>query len=162
MNRKIAAGAAGGLIAGLALDIVMRIIPERDGGSMIAFAASTVHAANPLAGWIAYLVYGVVLGAFFGWLLHAQTLDDLAAMVWGGLYGVGWWIIAGLILMPALRAIWPFSIAAVDQAREIAFPLPIGHLVYGVILGLAWSRITKGTSLGQRADAARITHRRAA
>lgn len=162
MNRKIAAGAAGGLIAGVALDIVMRLMPARDGGSMIAFGAHTVHASSALAGWLAYLVYGVVIGAVFGWLLHTQRLDDLSSMVWGGLYGVGWGIVASLVLIPALRGAWPFSIAAVDQGREIALPLLIGHVVYGVILGLAWSRITNGTSLGQRPDTARIAPRRAA
>ena len=161
MNRKIAAGAAAGLIAGLAFDVAMRAIPARTGGSMITFAATAVHSTHPLAGWLAYAVYGVLIGALFGWLVANQPLDDGAAMVWGGLYGLGWWIVAGLVLLPALRPAWPFSITAIDQAREVAFPLLIGHVVYGVILGLAWSEITRRGSQ-RRPSAAALPRRHAA
>lgn len=129
---------------------------------MIAFAAATVHASNPLVGWLVYPVYGVVIGAFFGWLLHRQTLDDVRAALWGGLYGVGWWIIAELVLIPALLVIWPFSTSAVERARNFAFPLLAGHVAYGVILGLAWSRITKQLSNRQRPGGVDYAARRAA
>jgi hypothetical protein len=161
MSNRSAAGAAGGLIAGVAFDLVMRLMSAGSGGSMIAFAAGAVHASNPRVGWLVYPVYGVIIGAFFGWLLHDQPLDEGAAMLWGGLYGLGWWIITGLILIPVLRPSWPFSIAAVDRAREVAFPLLAGHAVYGVILGLAWSEITR-RSAHRRPGATQIPHRRAA
>jgi hypothetical protein len=60
--------------------------------------------------------------------------------MWGGLYGVGWWIVAELVLIPVLLAVWPLSITAVDRVRDVALPLLVGHVVYGVILGAVWSR----------------------
>ena len=162
MSNRIAAGAAGGLIAGVAFDLVMRLMSAGTGGSMIVFAAGVVHASSPLVGWLVYPVYGVIIGAFFGWLVHDQTVEDAAAILWGGLYGVGWWIVAGLVLIPVLRPTWPFSIAAVDQAREVAVPLLVGHIVYGVILGLIWSQITRRTSAHLRPGATQIPHRRVA
>jgi hypothetical protein len=99
-----------------------------------------VRAGSPLAGWLVYPVYGVAIGALFGWLLGHGALDKVRAAMWGGLYGVGWWIAAELVLIPVLLAVWPLSASAVDRVRDVALPLLIGHVVYGVILGIAWSR----------------------
>ena len=161
MNTKIAAGAAAGLIGGVAFDIVMRVM-HWGTGSMIGFGAASVHASRPAIGWIVYPVYGVLLGLLFGWMLQHQALDDIAAALWGGLYGVAWWILAGLIVLPVLGDVWPFSVTAVDQAREVAFPLLIGHVVYGIVLGLAWVRLARWTSLHHAHDASHLAGPRAA
>jgi len=83
-------------------------------------------------------------------------------MLWGGVYGLGWWIVAGIVLVPAALARWPLSIAAVDQVRGVALPLLIGHLVYGVILGLVWCRITSRPSFQRHTSQATVAGRRAA
>src|SRR5438128_3419504 len=71
--------------------------------------------------------------------------------------------VAGLILVPVARGSWPFSTLAIDQSREVALPLLIGHIVYGGVLGLAWSNIARWTAvIGQRPDATHVTGRRAA
>jgi hypothetical protein len=162
MNRKIAAGAAGGLIGGLVLDALMRVMPSASGQPMIAFAAGAVHASRPLAGWLAYSVYGVLIGALFGRLLSGPSLGDAATMVWGAVYGMGWWIVTGLVLLPAVLGVWPLSVAGIDRTRDVAFPLLIGHLAYGVVLGLAWSRITRWMAGGRGPGAAAQPIRRAA
>jgi hypothetical protein len=161
MERKIATGVAGGLVAGLVFAVVMRVVPGPN-GSMIASAARAVHLARPLAGWLAYLIYGGLIGGLFGWLLRNQRLGDTSAMLWGALYGLAWWIVAGLILVPIARGSWPFSTLAVDQSREFALPLLIGHIVYGGVLGLACSTIARWAGIGQRPGATHITGRRAA
>lgn len=162
MNRKIAAGALGGLIGGLVLDVLMRALPAAGQTSMIAFAAEIVHASNPLVGWLGYPAYGIVIGALFGWLLQGQTLDDVRAALWGGAYGVAWWIIAELVAIPALLATRPFSAAAIDGARGVALPLLAGHVVYGLILGVAWSEISARLSPPHRPRTMTDAARRAA
>jgi hypothetical protein len=143
MHKTIAAGAAGGAIGGVIFAGLMRLAPVgAEHRSMIVFAADLVRASwSPLIGWLVYPVYGVALGALFGWLLGASALDKIRAAMWGGLYGVGWWIAAELVLIPARLAVWPLSISAVDRVRDVALPLLVGHLVYGVVLGIAWSRL---------------------
>jgi len=163
MRTKIAAGAAGGLIGGLALAAVIALMPAPAGaGSMLGFMAHLVRSVHPAVGWLVCAVYGVLIGAWFGRLLHAQVLDAGPAMLWGGVYGLGWWIVAGIVLVPAALARWPLSIAAVDQVRGVALPLLIGHLVYGVILGLVWCRITSRPSFQRHTSQATVAGRRAA
>ena len=141
MHKTAAAGAAAGAIGGGVLTGLMRLFPVgAEHRSMIAFAADLVRAGSPLTGWLVYPVYGVAIGVLFGWLLGQGPIDKIRAAMWGGLYGVGWWIAAELVLIPALLAVWPLSISAVDRVRDVALPLLVGHVAYGVALGIAWSR----------------------
>src|SRR5262245_7613992 len=124
MHRTVAAGAAAGAIGGVVFAGLMRLFHVgADHRTMITFAADLVRAWSPLLGWLVYPVYGVAIGAFFGWLLRESGLDKARAALWGGLYGVGWWIAAELVLIPALLARWPLSISAVDRVRDVALPL---------------------------------------
>jgi hypothetical protein len=142
MQKTLAAGAAAGAIGGIVFAGLMRLFPlGAEHRSMIAFAGDLVRAGSPLIGWLVYPIYGVAIGALFGWLLGVGALDKVRAAMWGGLYGVGWWIAAELVLIPALLAFWPLSISAVDRVRDVALPLLVGHVVYGVILGIGWSRL---------------------
>jgi len=143
MHKTIAAGAAAGALGGVIFAGLMRLAPVgAEHRSMILFAAELVRASrSPLIGWLVYPVYGVALGALFGRLLGGSALDKVRAAMLGGLYGVGWWIAAELVLIPALLAVWPLSISAVDRVRDVALPLLVGHVVYGVVLGIAWSRL---------------------
>jgi hypothetical protein len=141
MHKTLAAGAAAGAIGGVVFAGLMRLFPVgAEHRSMIAFAADLVRAGSPLIGWLVYPVYGIAIGALFGWLLGGNALDTVRAAMWGGLYGVGWWIAAELVLIPARLAVWPLSISAVDRVRDVALPLLVGHVVYGVVLGIAWIR----------------------
>lgn len=154
MERRIAAGAVSGMIAGLVFDALMRVLPGAAGQtSMITFAAEVIHVPNRLGAWLVYPLYGVVIGTLFGWLVSGRTFDDRRAALWGVLYGVGWWIIAELVLIPALFAIRPFSASAVDRVRDVALQLLAGHVVYGVILGVIWSHVVPMASRHQRPDA---------
>lgn len=164
MNRRVAvgAGAMGGLIGGVVFDVLMRWLPEAGRKvSMIAFAAGTAHVSSPL-GWLVYPVYGVIIGALFGLLLQGRMLDEVPAMVWGGVYGVAWWIVAQIVVIPLLDATVPLSSAAIDLVRNVSLPLLAGHVVYGVILGLTWSTIVNRRSRPQHPRAADYASRRAA
>jgi hypothetical protein len=147
MSRKIGIGAAAGLVAGVLFGVLMELlpVPAPTGGriSMIVFAARAVHAQSPLAGWLAYLVYGLIVGGIFGWLLHDQTLEEARSIMWGGVYGLGWWVLAGLVVVPALLGAAPFSSSALAVVRPVALTLLVGHVLYGLVLGAGFPLITE-------------------
>lgn len=116
---------------------------------MVGYAGGLVH-AGPASGWIVYPVYGVLIGWLFGALLRHQALDIRRASLIGALYGVIWWILAGLLLVPAGLEHIPLSSAAVDAVRPVALPLLIGHLVYGAVLGACWAAIVRRRPLRHR------------
>ena len=163
MRKTVAAGAAAGAIGGVVFVGLMRLFPVgAEHRTMVAFAADLVRVGSPLIGWPVYPVYGIAIGALFGWLLRESALDIARAAMWGGLYGVGWWIAAELVLIPALLAVWPLSISAVDRVRDVALPLLVGHVVYGVIMGATWSCFMEVRRLRPWAARPNINTRRAA
>ena len=60
-------------------------------------AARAVHVANPVAGWVVYALYGLVIGALLGWLLRDARLAEKTALVAGAIYGIAWWVVAGAV-----------------------------------------------------------------
>src|SRR6185295_15073627 len=84
MHKTVAAGAAAGAIGGVVFAGLMRLFP-------VGAEHRTV----------------IAIGAVFGWLLGRSALDKARAAMWGGLYGVGWWIAAELVLIPSLLVVWP-------------------------------------------------------
>jgi hypothetical protein len=144
-GRKFWAGAVAGLIGGLVLDVLMRLWPtstsDGDRISMIAFASRAVHAQYPWIGWVVYPIYAVALGILFSWFLRQHIPADAAGLS-GGLYGFGWWFMASLVLVPALFGQVPFSRSAMAMTQGTALPLLAGHVVYGAILGVVFSRLS--------------------
>lgn len=145
MRQKIAAGLGAGLIAGLVLGVVMRVVPISVASgrqiTMITVAARLIHAGSPLAGWLAYAVYAVVLGVLFGVLLFAGRESTLRTAVWGGAWGIGWFLVAGFWLLPVLLGSRPLSAPALRELDDIAVPLLIGHIAYGLALGAGFRLI---------------------
>src|SRR5206468_12674149 len=131
-----------GLIAGVIVALMAQLImvsTPGDRASMLVTAATAIHSRGRLAGWVASLVYSVVIGGFFGRLLHSQArpLNEQTLMVLGGMYGVGWWILSGVVVVPALLGRVPLSSDAVAVMRPLALASLAEHVVYGVILGFA-------------------------
>jgi len=66
MQKRVATGLVAGLIAGIAFTLVALFLETSlpDGGrtSMLLVAAEAFHSHGPLAGWIASLIYTVIIG----------------------------------------------------------------------------------------------------
>ena len=161
MQRRIATGLVAGLTAGIAFTLVALFLKTTlpDGGrtSMLLVAAEAFHSHGPLAGWIASLIYTVIIGGIFGWLASAQALDEIRMTLWGGLYGLAWWIVSGLIIVPALSGKVPLSPAAIDSTRPVALASLIEHVLYGVILGYVFALLA--VYVDRRHEAHAATHR---
>jgi hypothetical protein len=139
MKLRILGGLVAGLVAGIVLAIVMRILPvsAADGSqiTMITYAARLLHAASRRVGWLAYIVYAIILGGLFGASLPVRRVRRLRASVLGGVWGVGWFLVSGFALVPALLGDRLGSSEAIHALGSIAVPLLVGHIIYGFILG---------------------------
>jgi hypothetical protein len=135
----IMAGILGGLLAGIVFGGMMQIMsaPTPDGGSvpMLQMVAQVVGSTSIAIGWLYHLFNSAIIGAIFSWLFGSRAVTVERAVAWGAVYGVGWWVLGGLVLMPVMLGMAPFAPVMIAPMRPVALGSLVGHLVYGLILG---------------------------
>jgi len=134
-GRAIVAGGLAGTIGGL---IFSRWVASGDYFPLLA-GYGELHVAR---GTIIVLHFGVALliGVTFGMLFQRDVRGYGSCMGWGLAYGIFWWFLGQLTLLPlaAHKAIdW-----SADQGAAV-FGSLVGHILYGLILGVAYATIDR-------------------
>lgn len=155
MGTRIRNGIVAGLMAGIPFGLAMQMMsaPTPDGQiiPMMGMVAMVVRSQSLFVGWAYHLFNSAVIGAIFALLLGSQAKSYTASVLWGFLYGVGWWILGGLVLMPMLLGMPIFAPLAMVDMRPVALGSLLGHVMYGLILGLGY--VWLGTRQAARAQA---------
>ena len=138
MRSKIVAGIVAGLIAGVVFGVMMQMMAAPDGKPMMAMVAQVVRSDSIAVGWLYHLFNSAVIGGIFGWLLGNRVGGFGAGILWGVLYGVAWWVLGALILMPIFLGMSPFAPLMMEMMRPVAMGSLIGHILYGLILGVSF------------------------
>jgi uncharacterized membrane protein YagU involved in acid resistance len=153
MNSKLMNGAVAGIAGGVIFGLMMQMMnaPTPDGGSMpmMQMVAMVVGSTSIAIGWIYHLFNSAVIGGLFGWLFGNRTHDYPSGLLYGALWGVVWWILGGLILMPVLLDMPAFAPLQMPPMRMVAVGSLIGHLVYGLILGGTYVRLSHPRAVPQ-------------
>jgi hypothetical protein len=139
----LVAGLLGGLVFGIMLSMQMQNVIETAIPALYGFGTSG------LVGWIVHMSHAAILGVVFAAVvdiadLHDRLSDNLRMGLAGLGYGLVLWIGLAVLLMP----LW---LQAVGFGGAPAFPNPspqslVGHLVYGVVLGIAFSVLVEPSS----------------
>lgn len=153
MRSNLGAGAVAGLLAGLVFGVMMQMMtaPTPDGGRMpmMAMVAMVVRSESLAVGWLYHLFNSAVIGALFGWLLGGRAAGYGSGAALGAAWGIAWWVLGGLILMPVFLGMPPFAALRTPTMRPVAMGSLVGHLLYGLILGLAYVRLRGGMVVQQ-------------
>lgn len=115
-------GALAALTGGLVFSLVMVQI------GFLPRVAALAHGSSPALGFVVHLAISALIGATFGLLFHYEAPTAGAGIAWGLVYGLMWWFIGPLTLMPILLG---GSFTWTVQAAELLMPSLIGHLLYG-------------------------------
>lgn len=122
VSGRVLAGAAGGLIGGVAFGAMMQ------GFGMLPMVAMLVGSESVAIGWLVHLSISLALGVGFG-LVAVRGLDSWATGIAIGLgYGVLWWVLGALLIMPAQLGM------PVLELSTMAWQSLAGHLVFGAVL----------------------------
>ncbi|WP_435177331.1 DUF6789 family protein [Halorussus sp. AFM4] len=130
----------GGALAGLLAGVVMGAMLTMQMGPVIRVAIPSMYGLSGLgAGWVAHLFHSVVLGVVFAAVVgavprYAESVGRSAAL--GVAYGVVLWVALAVLVMP----VW---LGAVGSPADPPFPNVnvqslVGHVVYGLVLGVAF------------------------
>jgi hypothetical protein len=146
MRNRVLAGVVAGLVAGIVFGFMMQMMsaPTPDGRQMpmMGMIAQVVRSDSLAVGWLYHLFNSAVIGAIFGWLLGDRIAGRLGRGAgWGAIYGFGWWILGGLILMPVFLGMPAFAPLKMPPMRPVAMGSLMGHLIFGLILGTATARL---------------------
>ena len=131
-GRRLLAGALGGLAGGLVFGVLMAAT------GILPMVAALVRSSSLWVGFGVHLAISVVIG----WGLtmpFARLLSGYGRAVLVGLaYGVVWWVLGALVIMPAMLGMPLFMVDG------MALMSLVGHVAYGAILALTAARVLMG------------------
>ncbi len=117
-------GVLGGLAGGVVFGVLMTVM------GMMPMVAMLVGSESVAVGWVVHLAISAFIGAVFGVLLAARVTSFAAGAVLGLVYGVAWWVLGPLLIMPAQMGMPLFTVDA------MAVNSLVGHLLFGLVLGV--------------------------
>ncbi len=98
--------------------------------------ASLIGSNLGVVGHLLHYIIGVVIGISFGFLFYKHLHSVGASSILGLSYGILWWFVGPLTLMPLFLGNSP--IWSLEGARSV-FPALIAHMLYGSLLGLVYA-----------------------
>jgi uncharacterized membrane protein YagU involved in acid resistance len=125
---RVIAGIAGGLVGGVAFGVLMQA------WGMMPMVAMLVGSESAGVGWLVHLFNSALFGAIFAVLFGRWATSLVPAIGIGLGYGVLWWVLGALLIMPA----WLGMSEMIFQLNTTAWRSLIGHLVYGLLLGVVF------------------------
>ncbi len=132
LDRK--AGIYGGLVGGLLFGVMMAMM------GMLGMVAQVVRSNSALVGFIYHMFNSAVIGALFVPLFGRLSSDKGRGLIFGLAYGVIWWFLGPLILMPLALGM---GVMISAEGMKMALPSLWGHLVYGGVLGILYPVLAK-------------------
>jgi uncharacterized membrane protein YagU involved in acid resistance len=132
--RAVSVGSLAGLIGGWAFGKWMAQV------NFYLVIAGLVHSTSYSVGVALHCLFAVLIGASFGVLFQRDIRGYGSRLGWGLGYGLLWWFLGPLTLLPI------FQKASIDwsyaHGAEL-FGSLIGHIVYGVIVGLFYAIVDR-------------------
>lgn len=116
---RLIAGVAGGVVFGVLMQIM----------DMVAMLAGS-ESIGP--GWVAPLAISAVTGSTYGLILGSWADRLAVGAVLGIGYGVLWWVLRALLIMSASMGM------GVLMVNAMTLQSLLGHLLYGLVLGLSY------------------------
>ncbi|MQY20095.1 hypothetical protein [Nocardia macrotermitis] len=153
-DRLIAGGAVSvlhGIVAGLTGGVVFTGVMVAVG--FLPTVAALVDSGSVFVGLVVHLLISLTIGVTYAIFFRGRSFDAAAGIGWGVSYGLLWWVLGDLLLLPLLLGQVPHWSA--ETVAE-AFPSLVGHLSYGAVLGLMYQRLEQRVSPPPRSRAAAV------
>jgi len=134
LARALLVGGVAGLIGGWAFSVWMAQV------NFFIVIAGLVGSASPGVGVLLHYTIAAVIGMSFGVLFQRDVRSAGSSLGWGVAYGLLWWLLGPLTLLPLLQRtapMWTYQHAAA------LFGSLVGHIIYGLLLGFAYAAIDR-------------------
>ncbi|CDZ77481.1 hypothetical protein BN59_01764 [Legionella massiliensis] len=137
-SKCISNGIVAGVVAGIIFAFFLLL------GGMTEVIGGIIGMPSKIAGMFVHFIVSIVAGVVFatalGWLVRSWV----SAILVGLLFGIAMWIIGPMTLLPSLSAGEPLFAKWNSAGLHANIHPLIGHLIYGLVLGLAYCFLKKG------------------
>lgn len=132
--RGLLMGQAAGIVGGLLFTIVMVST------NSLPRIASLVGGSSAFVGFLVHFLIAILIGSTYGLFFNKEAYSYGSGMGWGLSYGFLWWLLGpGTLFFVLLREPVDWSVMATADR----FPALVGHLLYGMGLGLFYQYLIR-------------------
>jgi uncharacterized membrane protein YagU involved in acid resistance len=131
-QKRLLGGVGGGLAGGLLFGAMMHAM------GMLEMVAALVGLESVWAGWVVHLGISALFGLGYALTFGGASRSWGHALGFGALYGAIWWVLGALLIMPGWLGMPVF------QAGAMELQSLVGHIVYGLTLGLVFHAVVQG------------------
>lgn len=129
-------GALGGLLGGLVFGAMMAMM------GMLPMIGQLVGLPLAPVGFAVHMANSALIGAGFAAVFGRSVSGYGAGLTTGLAYGIIWWLLGPLTLMPlflgmGLGVNWSLA------AAQAMLPSLVGHIIYGIILGNSYAWLSQ-------------------
>ena len=132
--RALTGGGLAGLVGGWAFSLWMAKV------DFFPLVAGLVNSSSPKVGLLLHFAFAFIIGATFGLLFQRDVRGLGSCLGWGFGYGIFWWFLGPLTILPLWQGHapdWGFA-----HAQEL-FGSLVGHVVYGLLVGMVYAALDK-------------------
>jgi len=126
--RALWAGAIAGVIGGIPFGIMMGMM------GMMPMIGMLVRVDSAFVGAFVHAAISAITGAIYGFFAVRFAQTWRVAALGGFVYGVIWWVLGALILMPAMLGMVQM-IFVIEQMQWMSL---LGHIIFGEVLALSF------------------------
>jgi uncharacterized membrane protein YagU involved in acid resistance len=134
LSRALVVGGAAGIVGGWAFGKWMAQV------GFFPLIAGLVGSESSMVGVTLHFAIAVVIGASFGVLFQRDVRGLGSSLGWGLAYGIFWWFLGPLTLLPILQGNppdWSYR-----HGGEL-FGSLVGHVIYGLLVGLVYAALDR-------------------
>lgn len=126
-------GTLSGLGGGLAFGVLMGM------QGMLPMVGMLVGADNAIIGLIVHLLISIGIGVSYGILSLPMPISVGLHLLSGITYGVVWWVLGALFLMPLMMGM-DDMIFVIGDMQWMSL---IGHIIFGAVMGILFGLLGK-------------------
>lgn len=126
--RALWMGAVAGIIGGVPFGILMGMM------GMMPMIGMLVRVDSAFVGVLVHGAISAITGAIYGLFAVRFPLTWRNAALGGFIYGVIWWVLGALVLMPAILGMFQ-NIFVIGQMQWMSL---LGHIIFGEVLALSF------------------------
>lgn len=128
LSKTLGAGAVAGLMGGLIFGAMMGAM------GMLPMVGLLAGIESALVGFVIHAIVSTFLGAIYGLFACRLTASWSLAIAAGTAYGLFWWVLGGLVLLPLMLGMG-HMVLVIGSAQWLSLA---GHLMYGLTTGLLY------------------------